>query len=124
MTSGGSLAYNVAALKYNVERGIYMYYIDGSQFKEGSVSGTVVAVLDGVRLREKSISGNVLVVIDGDKIREKSISGNVLVVIDGDKIREKSISGTVIAKMYDIRKNFKNPMGGHSLVAFWVAYIR
>ena len=62
--------------------------------------------------------------IDGDKIREKSSSGNVLVVIDGDKIREKSSSGKVIATMKEVKSAFKNPIGGATLVAIWVAIER
>ena len=44
--------------------------------------------------------------------------------IDSQKFREKNSSGAVIAKIDDIKKHFKNPLGGHSLVTFWIAFIR
>jgi len=62
--------------------------------------------------------------IDGNKFREKSSSGSIVAVLDGDKIREKSSSGSVITTMDKIKKEFKNPIGGKSLVAFWTAFIK
>ncbi len=65
-----------------------------------------------------------MIYIDGNKFRENSSGGSTLGVLDGNKIRERSSGGSVIATMSDVRKSFKNPIGGISLVAAWLAFAR
>lgn len=88
------------------------------------VGAQVMAVMDGNKLRKSSSGGTVLVVVDGNNIRKSSSGGTVLAVVDGNNIREKSSGGTIISTMDKIRKEFKDAVGGHALVAFWVAFIR
>lgn len=72
----------------------------------------------------EGVGAQVMAVMDGNKLRKSTSGGPVLVVVDGNNIREKTSGGTVISTMDKIRKEFKDAVGGHALVAFWIAFIR
>jgi hypothetical protein len=65
-------------------------------------------------------SNRTIAKIYNNEIRDTN--NNTIVKIVGEEVRDTS--NRTLIKMPEIRKLIDNSMGGHSLVALWVAYIR
>lgn len=74
--------------------------------------------LQGDVLRDAG--GHLLLKIDGDDIRDAS--GKKIASVTGDDVRDSS--GRKIATLADIRKSIDGALGGVSLVAIWLAWLR
>ena len=91
------------------------YKFDRNELRDRS--GSKIAVLDGKYIRDHH--GNKLGEIDGKYFRDSH--GNKLVEFDGRYVRDSH--GSKIATIEDVKKSIDG-IGGASLVAMWLFFVR
>jgi hypothetical protein len=92
------------------------YRMRDNEFQDSS--GRTIAKIVGKELQDTS--GRTLLKINGDEIQESS--GRTLAKIRGDEIQDSS--GRKIASISDISKGIDGAMGGASIAAFWLRFMR
>lgn len=91
------------------------YKFDGKELRDSR--GNKIAVLDGKYIRDNR--GNKIGVIDGKYFRDSR--GNKVAEFDGKDIRDSR--GLKIAAISDVKKVIDG-IGGASLVAMWLFFVR
>jgi hypothetical protein len=103
---------------HNIERSFLLadYKMYNNEFRDRS--GRTIARIYNNELRD---SGNRTIVrIYSNELRDAS--NRTLAKVVGEEVRDSS--NRIMAKLPDIRKKIDGAMGGTSIAAFWIAFLK